>query len=36
MTFKTIHVSHKKLQRIINTLQNNITLDEEGKFTKKR
>ena len=35
MIFKTIHVSHKKLQRIINTLQNNITLDEEGKFTKK-
>ena len=35
MTFKTIHVSHKKLQRIINALQDNITLDEEGKFTKK-
>ena len=35
MTFKTIHVSHKKLQKIINALQNNITLDEEGKFTKK-
>ena len=35
MTFKTIHVSHKKLQRIINALQDNITLDEEGNFTKK-
>ena len=35
MTFKTIHVSNKKLQKIINTLQDNINIDEERKFNKK-